>query len=235
MLTTEKTTQIEKLATLLKNAHSVYAITGAGISMAAGIPDLPHLSKMADRTVSSETDLQRNPAKFYADFHELFIDPIFQNGPTMTHRVLARMEHDHRLKGIVTTNVDYLHELAGSLHVADVWGSLNVNHCPHCGRTYTLDALRASVPTCPNCGSVLEPDPVYHHIDIDSTAYAEANSWMTTADLVLTIGSNGYYDNIPRTATVVNINPRPNAFDQRAALTIRANADDVFGELRHVI
>jgi len=54
---------------------------------------------------------------------------------------------------------------------------------------------------------------------------------MKQADLVITIGSNGYYDNIPNDINVININPKRNHFDQRAQLTIHSKSDLVFDQI----
>lgn len=223
--------QIQQLATLIQQSHHTYAITGAGISTDAGIPDLQHLSALSSMSLSSETNLEQHPEAFYRGFHQIFIDPIFNNGPTASHRALATLEHQGQLSGVITTNVDYLHEIAGNQHVADIWRSLNINHCLHCGKLYDINILKQAVPTCPACGGLISPDPIFHHIGIDNEDYAKANSWMADADLVIVIGSNGYYSNINDHATVVNINQARNDFDSRANLSIRSNADQVMTAL----
>lgn len=224
-----KTTTVQQLADLIQQAQHIYAITGAGISTNAGIPDLQHLAGRTTMSLSSESSLERDPQAFYQGFHDIFIDPIFNNGPTTAHRALAKLEAADKLSGVVTTNVDFLHELAGNQRVADIWYSLNTNYCLRCGRTYDIQVLRQTQPVCPVCGGLISPGPVYHHIGIDGRAYERANRWMTDADLVITIGSNGYYSNIKPGATVVNINNARNDFDRRANLSIRGDADQVMG------
>ena len=54
---------------------------------------------------------------------------------------------------------------------------------------------------------------------------------MDEADLVITLGSNGYYSNINSQATVVNINKKRNDFDQRADLNLRGDTDEIMKEL----
>lgn len=222
---------VEQLADLIQRSHNIYAITGAGISTNAGIPDLQHLSGMTNMSLSSESNLEQDSRAFYQGFHRIFIDPIFQNGPTPSHYALAKLGDMGKLAGIVTTNVDYLHELAGSPNVADIWYSLNANYCIQCGRIYDINVLKQDVPQCPVCGGLISPGPVYHHIGIDNGAYQKANGWMTNADLVIVIGSNGYYSNVNATATVVNINNARNDFDSRANLIIRDDADKVMNRL----
>lgn len=227
--TQTNTTEIHKLTDLIQHAHHVYAITGAGISTNAGIPDLQHLAGRTSMSLSSESSLEADPQAFYQGFHDIFIDPIFNNGPTIAHQALAKLEAAGKLSGVVTTNVDYLHELAGNKKVADIWYSLNVNYCIKCGRTYDIRVLNQAQPVCPVCGGLISPGPVYHHIGIDRLAYKRANQWMQDADLVITIGSNGYYSNVKSSATVVNINNARNDFDQLTDLRIRGDADQVMG------
>lgn len=221
--------KIKQLSHLIQTANHVYAVTGAGISTDAGIPDLEHFDNSA--VISSQASLEANPFAFYREFHRTFIDHIFQNGPTPAHHILSQLEKRNLLAGVITTNIDFLHEKAGNHHVVDIWRNLNVNHCLKCGRTYNLDILKQEIPHCPTCGGLISSDPFYHHLSIDEKAYQKANHWMSKADLVITIGSNAFYNNINSYATVVNINNQPNAFDNRAQLNIRAGASVVLQKL----
>ena len=54
---------------------------------------------------------------------------------------------------------------------------------------------------------------------------------MANADLVIVIGSNGYYSNVNPSATVININKKENDFDQLADLNIRGDADQVMDKV----
>lgn len=223
--------KINQLVALLKNSQHTYAITGAGISTNAGIPDLQHLSGLTSMSLSSESNLENHPQRFYRGFHKIFIDPIFTNGPTTAHKDLAKLEKNHLLDGVVTTNVDYLHELAGNKHVADIWRNLNTNICIKCGKIYDIKILKQAVPTCPACGGLISPAPIYYHIAIDGQEYEKANRWMQQADLVIVVGSNGYYDGVLPGTTVVNINKKNNGFDSSATLNIRGDADEILSQV----
>lgn len=222
---------IDQFANLIKTAQHVYAVTGAGISTTVGIPDLEHLSRSDSRNLSSEIFLEQDPDSFYKGFQRLFVNPIFKNGPSTSHFVLAELEKKGLLDGVVTTNVDYLHEIAGNIHVADIWSNININHCLDCGRTFPLDILNQKKPRCPVCGGLISPDPIYQHIGIDESQYAKANRWMQYADLVITIGTNGYYDNITPNAKVIDINPKRDPFSQTSSLKFKSTADPVMNDL----
>lgn len=230
MLFNHKTASADKLASLIKQSQNVYAITGAGISTNAGIPDLQHLAGRTSSNLSSESSLEQEPQRFY----RIFIDPIFHNGPTVSHKALAKLEDMGLLKCVVTTNVYYLHELAGSKHVADVWGSLNENYCLDCGRTYDINILKSPLPHCPVCGGLISPGPVYHHIGLDDQALDQAYRWTDKADLIIVIGSNGYYNHVGH-AKVVNINSAHNSFDAQADFVIRQDADRATQQLLQLL
>ncbi|WDF83270.1 hypothetical protein PQ472_03260 [Lacticaseibacillus pabuli] len=221
--------QIEQLHAMISAGKDVVALTGAGISVPIGIPDLAHMPREASSVLASESELERNPAQFYATLHRIFLDPIVQKGPTVSHRALAALEQAGAIDGVVTTNVDYLHEIAGSYTVADVWNSFNVNYCIKCGRTYPLSAMTASaIPTCPIDGGYLSPAPAHNHIAQSQPDLDLAGKLMRQADMVIVIGATGYYSNINRTARVAQINPAVTGFDRRSELNIHAPSDEVF-------
>jgi len=223
--------QINQLAELINSHHHIVALTGAGISTSAGINDLMHTSHATSALISSEANLEAHPEEFYQAMHKNFLDPIFQNGPTIAHKALAKLEQTGHLDAIVTTNVDYLHELAGNTKVADIWYSFNQNYCIENGHEYDINTLnQGGVPYCPVDGSLISPGPTYHHIGTSQTAIQNAIQWMDQADMVLVIGSNGYYDRVNTQVPLVQINPAATEFDRQATLNIRTSADQALGQ-----
>ncbi|MHA3065361.1 SIR2 family NAD-dependent protein deacylase [Lacticaseibacillus saniviri] len=221
-------TQLQQLKQMIDSHHHIVALTGAGISTSAGINDLIHTSRETSSTLASEAVLESDPARFYQSMHQNFLDPIFNNGPTVAHRALAQLEKSGHLDAVVTTNVDYLHELAGNTKVADIWYSFNENYCLTGKHEYSIETLnQPGIPRCPVDGTLISPGPTYHHIGTLQTAIQNAIKWMNAADLVLVIGSNGYYDRVNTQVPMIQINPEPTEFDLQATLNIRATADEV--------
>lgn len=117
-------------------------VTGAGISTDSGIPDY-----------RGENSPERSPMT-YQQFRD---DPIFRQNywarnhigwrhvhdtkPNIGHRALARMETAGLVTGVITQNVDLLHEEAGSDNVVDLHGSYNEVVCLDCGRTESREHL----------------------------------------------------------------------------------------------
>lgn len=226
--------KILRLQELIDTSHFTVAITGAGISMAAGIMDFKHMNVPVVMQMSSSAVLKSTPNRYYKMARKAFLNAMFENGPTISHRKLAELEQDGKLQGIITTNIDCLHSIAGSQNVAEIQGSFGVNKCLKCGAFYNDVRIwnQGEPPRC-KCGGIIGAYPVYKHIGLLDTAVKKAQSWVSRAELVIIIGAQGsygsvYYPYIGSCAKIAQINPDKTQFDEVAAINIRANADDVF-------
>ncbi len=128
--------QIKELQNYIDNSNKIAAITGAGISMSAGINDMEHLNFPATIQMMSETVLKATPKHYYNIVRKGFLDATFNNGPTIAHQKLAELEKKGKLLGIVTTNIDGMHTVAGNKNIAEIQGSFGVNKCLSCGKEY---------------------------------------------------------------------------------------------------
>ena len=54
--------------------------------------------------------------------------------PNAAHTKLAQMEMAGRLRGIITQNIDGLHQKAGSINVQEIHGTTLLNHCVSCSK-----------------------------------------------------------------------------------------------------
>jgi len=183
-------------AELIWDAGNVVALTGAGISTAAGIPDFRgpqglYVTRQYDPdTIFDIGAFRRNPAPFY-EFTRDFLGVIHTIEPTVAHRFLARLEGEGRLTAVVTQNIDSLHQKAGSQNVVSVHGDYWMSHCMACGEAFELATLEEmvrehEVPRC-SCNGVIKPDVVFYGEavrDLERAAAAIAHS-----DLLLVLGS----------------------------------------------
>ncbi len=228
-----KEKQIERLYDALEESEFTVAITGAGISIAAGGVSYAGMGMRGGLRMNS-----RNPESMYKGLYRVFMEPAFKHGPTEAHKGLARLEEMGKLQGIITTNEDCIHTMAGSKNVAEIQGSFQVNTCNKCGkRTYGYEIWdQGHMPRCPHCGGVLLPYNIYSHIGLLEEDVRKAQKWMTQADLILIIGTSGYFGSVywdckKPDATIIQINPRKTHFDAIADLSIHEGADPVFVEL----
>ena len=191
-------TRDQSVVELLRRAGRMAALTGAGVSTAAGIPDFRgprglYVTRQYDPEKTFDIGyFDRDPTYFFA-FARDFVRLVEQVKPTLTHRFLAALEAQGRLEAVVTQNIDGLHQKAGSRRVLEVHGSVRSGHCRGCGKAYGYEALRAKVlgeaiARCEACGGVVKPDIVFFGEAVQEME--EASRVAARADLVLVIGSS---------------------------------------------
>lgn len=191
-------------ADLLRRARRVVALTGAGISTSAGVPDFRgpqglYVTRRYDpEKVFTISGFMSEPVYFY-EFSRDFIATLRQVKPTPAHDFLVQLEQTGTLAGIVTQNIDLLHQLAGSKRVVELHGSYRSAICLACGRRFlglTLawwdEAMHQSatppVARCTDCGGVLKPEIVFFGEPVLS--YQEAEDLVAGCDLLLVLGSS---------------------------------------------
>lgn len=237
--------QIQELKGYLAEGKNVVVMTGAGVSSSAGIVTMAEMNKLKAMHVFFEPLVKLRPEAAYKQVKEMFMDPIFQNGPTLTHKKLVELEEQGVIKGIITNNIDHLHTIAGSKKVAEIQGSFAINKCIEC--EIHDDRLEiwntGKYPRCAKCNGLMFPFPMYTLKDLDEDAVAVANKeayelacvLVRDADYILTVGTKGYFakylDEMKPTARFIQINPGRTSFTRPALLNIKAEADEVFAQL----
>ncbi len=226
--------EITELYNALEESRFTVTITGAGISIAAG-----GVTYAGMRSASGARGMfSGDPDAMYQNFYRSFLNSMFEHGPTLAHKALAALEQMGKMQGIITTNVDCMHTMAGSKNVAEIQGSFQTNVCTECGKwTYGYEIWnQGKMPTCEYCGAMLLPYNIYSHAGILEPELRKAQEWMQKADLILIIGANGsythlYWDYQKADAKIIQINPGRTYFDGVADLNIRKESDPVFEEL----
>jgi NAD-dependent protein deacetylase/lipoamidase len=109
---------------------------------------------------------------------------------------LVELERRSLLRAVITQNIDGLHELAGTLDLIEVHGSIGHSTCLDCGETYELGVVRErlsaahdGVPRC-DCGDALKPDVVLFGELLPEAAMARASALAASSDLLLCVGSS---------------------------------------------
>ncbi|MGX6448417.1 SIR2 family NAD-dependent protein deacylase [Patulibacter sp. S7RM1-6] len=197
----DASTDLDRLATLVRDARSVVALTGAGISVPSGIPDFrtpgTGLWANVDPMEVAHVDVwRRDPQRFWAFYGDRFAR---YGGlrPNRAHEALVELAARGRLDAILTQNIDQLHARAGSPDVVELHGSIAGAHCPGCGERAPLgqvlrlvDEADDGVPRCPTCGGVLKPDVVLFGDMLPEAALRRAEELARGADLMLCVGSS---------------------------------------------
>jgi len=193
-----------RCAELIRSSRSAVALTGAGISTAAGIPDFRgpqglYVTRRYDPEKVFEIGWFRRDPRYFYEFSRDFAAAVKDVRPTFTHRFLADLERGGTLAGVITQNIDMLHQSAGSRKVVELHGSYRTATCLRCGRkrdeiTYAWwERAMTTSPTppvalCPVCAGVLKPDIVFFGELVHG--YEEAERLVAQCDLLLVLGSS---------------------------------------------
>jgi NAD-dependent deacetylase sirtuin 4 len=112
-------------------------LSGAGISTESGIPDyrgpqgtLRARQPMQYREFVGSEDARRR----YWARSSIGWARLADARPNEAHRAIARLERAGFILGVITQNVDGLHQAAGSVRVLELHGSLAEVRCMACGR-----------------------------------------------------------------------------------------------------
>lgn len=148
MLLTDATADVERLAALLAPARRLAVLTGAGCSTESGIPDYrspgglwnKHKPVYYADFVRSAQARQRYWARSMAGWRS-----FHRAAPNPAHRALAALEAQGRLQGLITQNVDRLHQAAGSQAVIELHGHNESVVCLACGLAISREAMQAEL------------------------------------------------------------------------------------------
>ena len=164
---------IEQFLKWVKESDNIVFFGGAGVSTESGIPDFRSVDglynqqyKYPPETILSHSFYRNNPEEFYRFYRNKML--CLDAEPNITHYKLAELEKAGKLKGIVTQNIDGLHQLAGSKNVVELHGSVLRNYCMSCGKSYSAEYILNSdgIPKC-ECGGVIKPDVVLYEEGIN--------------------------------------------------------------------
>jgi NAD-dependent SIR2 family protein deacetylase len=210
------------LADLLADG-GVVVLSGAGLSTESGIPDYRGPTGSARRatpmSLQTFTGSRAARQRYWARSH-LGWGLIRAAGPNDGHRAVAAMQARGLLAGVVTQNVDGLHQAGGAREVLELHGNLQRVRCLDCGadsaRSELDRRLRAAnrgwqgqatainpdgdveltdvegfrVVDCAGCGGVLKPDVVFFGETVPRERVQQAFGLVESAGSLLVLGSS---------------------------------------------
>lgn len=135
---------VSDLARLMEGRRSV-VLSGAGLSTESGIPDYrgegrvgPVRSPISFQQFVGDAEMRR---RYWARSTIGWLT-MGAREPNAGHRAVARLEERGYVNGVITQNVDGLHQAAGSSEVVELHGSLASAICLRCGRRERRDSLQ---------------------------------------------------------------------------------------------
>ncbi len=208
------------------SSRKAAAFTGAGVSAESGIPTFrgdegiwreypPAVYGNLPGLAAAFLFRPRRVAGFAQDALRAFAAAE----PNPAHRVLAEWEEEGRIAGVITQNVDGLHQAAGSREVLELHGNVHRLACRSCGHVFpgsrerlraTLGelerltarrrgpgrralfrALRSHLVPCERCGRGTRPDVVFFGERLPSGVLEAAARLASSCDLLICAGTSG--------------------------------------------
>ena len=242
-------TLIQQAAGKIKNARRLISFTGAGISVESGIPPFRGSDGLWSRYDPQVLDLsyfQRHPANSWRIIKEIFYDFFGKARPNPAHQALAQLEAAEVLHGVITQNIDNLHQEAGSRYVIEFHGTSRRLICLSCHQTWEFqpEMLASLPPACPRCGGLLKPDFIFFSEGIPPLAYQRSLTETQLADIWLVIGTTG--EIMPASmlpieaqrngALIIEVNLRPSNYTNTITdIFLQGKASEVLSALAEAV
>ena len=213
----------QEVSRLLKAAHRILFITGAGISAGSGLPTYRGVGGLYNDEMTSdgmpiEDALSGQCLASHPEITWKYLEQIEQNcrsvSPNAGHRAIARLERWLDVV-ILTQNIDGLHALAGSTNIIEIHGNLGKRFCQNCGTPADADD-KSMPPRCGSCGKVVRPAVVLFGERLPEAAISQLGEEMSHGfDMVFIVGTSALFPYITEPALqamregtpVVEINP----------------------------
>ena len=191
----------EALNEIIADSKHIAFFGGAGVSTESGIPDFRskdglynqhdvRFDRYQPEYLLSSSCLYNEPKVFF-EFYRQKMDARHCK-PNRAHIKLAQMEAAGRLDGIITQNIDGLHQKAGSNKVWEIHGSTLRNYCDRCGKkyeeSYIYDSSEA-VPHC-TCGGMIRPDVTLYGESLPVEAWERSEALVRQADCLIIGGTS---------------------------------------------
>jgi NAD-dependent deacetylase len=190
--------QLKQIARQIVERGRIVAFTGAGTSVESGIPDFRSQGGLWERfdpaVFATIEAFLADPVRVWEMIREM--DAIVLRArPNPAHLGLARLEALGLCLGVITQNIDNLHQAAGSRRVIEFHGNGQRLICLQCGVTCPAAEVRARwaeefPPRCPVCHRVLKPDLVFFGEPIPPAASREAMRLAQQAGVCLVVGTS---------------------------------------------
>ncbi len=185
---------------LLRPRKRLLAFTGAGISTESGIPDFRGPNGVWTRVDPSEFTYDKYVTRADTRIRswEMRKDSgVLDATPNAAHQALVALWEAGVLLGVVTQNIDGLHQAAGlpSEAVVELHGNVRTVDCLECTASWPTPEVIARVdagetdPHCPECGGIIKVSVISFGQAMPAQEMHRAGEMATVSDAVISIGS----------------------------------------------
>jgi NAD-dependent deacetylase len=193
---------VEALGELIARSHRIVPFTGAGISTECGIPDFRspggiwtrHRPIPYDEFVSSQEARNESWKRRFA------MAPVFAAAkPGRGHRALAALYKAGKIPGVITQNIDNLHQHSGvaANDVVELHGNSTYARCIDCGKRYEITWVKERfegsggiAPSCTACEGPIKTATISFGEAMPEIAMQRATELASDCDMMIAIGSS---------------------------------------------
>ena len=194
---------VRRVAQLIRDAHHVVVLTGAGLSTESGIRDF----RGPDGVWTKDPDAEKySDIRYYAADPEIRkkawrhrYDGTFTSAqPNTGHRALSRLATAGHLATLITQNIDGLHQAAGypAASIVEIHGTVQRFTCLSCGNggpiQRVIDRLDSGEddPPCLRCGGILKSATISFGQSLNAEDLERSHRAAQRCDLFLALGTS---------------------------------------------
>jgi NAD-dependent deacetylase len=248
----EQLTATETTARWLAGTERITVLTGAGISTESGVPDFRGPNGVWTKDPSAEALF--TIGNYLADrdvrrrsWQARLNHPAWRAEPNAGHHAIADLHRSGRLRGLVTQNIDGLHQLAGmpAEDVIEIHGTMHWVVCLDCRSRTPMPDVLARVragdddPLCLECGGLQKSATIFFGEMLDHEVLRAAVEASTDCEVFIAAGTSlavhpaaGLCDHARAAgAQLVVVNAEPTPYDELATAVIREPISEVLPRL----
>jgi len=189
---------LDAVASWLRDSERLLVFTGAGISTESGIPDF----RGPDGIWKTRDPLRYTIQSYLADaevrresWQLRLSSPVDAAQPNDGHRAVVALEATGRVSAVVTQNIDGLHQAAGSRNVVELHGTTREAGCLSRAMRLPMDVVLDRVregdedPHCEVCGGLLKAATISFGQALVEADVDRAMAYASACDVCLAVGS----------------------------------------------
>ncbi len=236
----------EEIIMQFGRSKALCVLTGAGISLASGVPTfsgvgrINHFRNYPPNYLAS-SGAWRDYSEIVTEFYDDLRNRIYRSRPGIAHQTLHGWEQRrfaYPLKFfLLTLNFDGLHHLMGSDQVIQLQGTIWQLCCTFCQTVVDLVPFRhlPKPDSCDICQGELRPNILFNDENIPRSIYRQAIMAIEQSDAFMSIGVSGqnlYVNQLVKIARrkcnyLIEVNPQTTPLSQYFDVNIQARAEEV--------
>ncbi len=190
--------EINELKKLVSVSKRIVFFTGAGISTESGISDYRSQGGVYERyrpvTIQEFMESEASRIEFWNRKKE-FYRQLKSAQPNAGHITMAQIEKQGKALGVITQNIDGLHQAAGSQKVLEIHGTNKEVICLSCGEITPSEKSEQKllageeILLCETCGGLLKTNTISFGQELNPAVLQQAFAWSKNCDLMIAVGS----------------------------------------------